>query len=227
MESKNQIQYEHDHSKLMTEWRNKYSDKIFIEDGIIDFPTWEKQENKILILLKEAYQIDGKSEFKLTKNLFDNGRYHNIWHTVARMIKAVELTKAHYLPCLEEVENYDNDILRKIAVINIKKADGRNGSEYEELMAVAENDKDLLKSQIEIINPTIIICGGTKHFLDDNFWNDLEFEKIPQTDDLVHKSPNKTLFAVWHPSYQVPSLMKHYLFAGIYQKYLQQTNSKP
>ena len=46
--------YESEHSTLMNEWRRKYINQVFIEDGIVHFPTWEKQEKKILILDRKS-----------------------------------------------------------------------------------------------------------------------------------------------------------------------------
>ena len=211
--------YESEHSILMNEWRRKYINQAFIEDGIVHFPTWEKQEKKILILLKEAYNSES-----IIKDLFENEPFHNIWQTTARYIKALELTKSNYLPTLEEVNNYEPQILQKIAILNIKKADGKNISDYKELKSIAADDIELIKKQINLIKPNIIICGGTKCFFDDIFWQSIGFNKypIPETDEIIYTSQNAVLLDISHPSHRVSNLMKHYLFAGVYQKYLQQ-----
>ena len=58
-----------------------------------------------------------------------------------------------------------DDLLSRIAVVNIKKSSGAKSSDMKDIMSYAEWDKDFLKEQIELIKPTVIVCGGTYEML--------------------------------------------------------------
>jgi hypothetical protein len=68
------------------------------------------------------------------------------------------------IPFWEEAENW----LIKAAIMNIKKTPGKEKSIYEEIKDVAHKDKLNIICEILIINPDIIICGGTwDYFFED------------------------------------------------------------
>lgn len=52
-------------------------------------------------------------------------------------------------------------LLCRAAIVNIKKSEGVNGSSNEELYYYAARDRALLIEQIMLIQPTLIVCGGT------------------------------------------------------------------
>ena len=57
--------------------------------------------------------------------------------------------------------HYGNDILKHIAVVNVKKSGGKANSSMEEINQYAEYDSEELKKELEIIDPTVIVCGYT------------------------------------------------------------------
>ena len=54
-----------------------------------------------------------------------------------------------------------NSYLKKVAVINIKKSDGKSKSNNKDIIQYAEYDAEEILREIEIINPDIIVCGYT------------------------------------------------------------------
>jgi len=57
-------------------------------------------------------------------------------------------------------------MLRRIAVVNVKKVNGVSISESDDLEQYVQNNTDLLRREITHVKPKIIICGGTFNFLD-------------------------------------------------------------
>lgn len=209
-----------EHKALMVEWKKKYPvDAKFIEDGIVNPDIWHQQENRILFFLKEAY---GASEFSLTKALNENTPFYTTWKPTAVLINTLLETTPSYIPTFQDLEKYkeDKDVLKKIAVVNIKKVYGTSSSKEDNLEIYLKQDFNELQKQIKFINPTIIVCGGTKKLLDKhNFW--AGFEEVIGTDQMVYTNQKTVLIDFWHPSYRVSHLMMHYTLGNIYQKYLQ------
>ena len=47
----------------------------------------------------------------------------------------------------------------------MKKSNGGNSSDYEDLKKYAEEDKEELKKELQIIEPDIIVCGNNRSLL--------------------------------------------------------------
>lgn len=65
----------------------------------------------------------------------------------------------------KEYKSARNEQLSRIAVVNIRKSGGEKKSNNKVLSDYTKWDKNELMKQIELINPTMIICGGTYIFL--------------------------------------------------------------
>ena len=66
----------------------------------------------------------------------------------------------------EKIQNYGNDYLKQIAVINVKKSGGKPSSDMDSIYAYAAFDKSQFIEQPELCDPTIIICGYTAYALE-------------------------------------------------------------
>ena len=182
--------------KLFDRWKQKPNHTTdFIEDGIVNQTEWSKQKVKVLFFLKEAYG----GSFDLAKALDNEGAdfgRSQIWPRVAVWTQAV-------YDSTEPPRQYDepqgtraDNLIRSIAVINIKKSHGQNKSDDADLMKFLAADKAELTEELNIINPDVILCGNTLHLLqavnifpgarkgksDDYFWN------------------GKLIINYWHPS---------------------------
>jgi len=87
-------------------------------------------------------------------------------------------------------------LLRKVAIMNVKKLSGQNGSQNDDLCYYVTLDNDLLIKQIELINPTLIICCGTYSYLR------FLFTDLPELENILHgsiKYQNYKIIATKHP----------------------------
>jgi hypothetical protein len=77
------------------------------------------------------------------------------------------------VPCsIEANGKKKEEVLRSIALINIKKAPGSNKSKETEIANAYEINKNLLKLQIETYKPHIVIGGSTlRHFVKDKYFD--------------------------------------------------------
>lgn len=203
--------------------------KVFISDGPVDMDTWNDRSSgkHILFLLKEAY---GDSEaWSLNNWLRETGPSSNIWYRVVEWTYGISNTSAtkiaRYSPediSFDRVEGESNEWLKQIAVMNIKKSGGRSSSDYREIMTYAEADKEELLKELELINPDIIVCGGTADDLDFLFDRTLKSETCDNWYYFNSFLGNKKRLIIdyYHPANRYPALLNYYGVVNIYQQAL-------
>ena len=161
--------------------------KNFVKDGIVNPDVWfnlPPEKEKILFLLKESYE--GNKNIKRISDLTKwicktkcteicDKKFNCQKKCGAKGKTFCSMMEWIYgINCISEnkEKKYDNDLyaqtrkmrddlLQSVAVINVKKADGKNRSSDTELYFVAQEDKEELIEQIKLINPSVIICGRT------------------------------------------------------------------
>lgn len=162
--------------------------RSFAKDGIISPEIWFSNKcgkERILFILKEAYddiehRIWDEAGWIAHRKCMENcgndcsscRATGSTFNPLAEWIYGINRAGAG------EAAEYDNwlgvsdrnlkryyekrdELLCRTALINIKKPDGCRVSDTDELYWYASADKDLLTEQIALINPTLIICGGT------------------------------------------------------------------
>lgn len=217
-------QYRKEHEEIYSIYREKYADRksFLISDGVVDTEHYAG----ILFFLKEAYsreQVFG--EWDLAKGLADTGPW-GMWHHVAKWTYGLLNTDETCVAPFCDI-NWDmrNAMLRKIAVVNVKKVNGASTSENEDLEQYVKNNEDALRKEIVHVKPKIIICGGTFNFLKDIFgmqisrscdnlyyWMDLGMgEKVLVLD-------------YYHPAARYPEILSYYGLVNIYQQALVKKN---
>ena len=159
--------------ELFSRWRTERGYEHFISDGILDEIEWNKQNYKILFVLKEANWENGNDdlcEFLLSE---ESSSYWKTWNNVARWTKAL-LEQGEYLRYVSKSDK--SYWLRKIAALNLKKVGGKSISDDALIRDYAENDKVYLKEQIELYNPDIIICCGRGNGKNADILHDIVFD---------------------------------------------------
>ena len=100
-----------------------------------------------------------------------------------------------------------------------------------EILEYAEQDKDFLSKEIELIDPDIIVCGYSIQALMKVF--DLKIKEnsgyysenwFYVTDEIFEKK--RIILDFYHPSNHYPILLNYYSLACIYQQALLEVNSK-
>lgn len=208
---------------------------VFISDGYVDKDTWESKKDgkRILFVLKEAYGED--DDWSLTEWLRRTGPSSNIWYRVVEwtygIINTTATKVARYSPdniSLEHSEDVPNEWLRQIAVVNLKKSGGRSSSNYSEISAYADADREELKREIEILDPDIVVCGAT--FSDINHIGGGIIKPNP-CDNWYYYSDSfggreRLFIDYYHPANRYPSLLNYYGLINIYQQALIEKETK-
>lgn len=150
-------QLRHDEAALMAEWQIRWGQPSgFNADGIVDYERWAALPDgkHIVVLLKETNGLHGS----LVDFLYHGGSktYYRTWNNVARWANMV-LNGIYweFVP-----KSALDDMVRNIAVINLKKCSGGASASAKAVQQTARQDADLLKRQIQLYEPDMILTGG-------------------------------------------------------------------
>lgn len=213
---------------LFESWKKKekHLGKIFNSDGIICEEEWKKQDKKILFILKEAYHRDIKivNDYDLAEDLSNNGPWKNIWKRVAEWSYGLVKTTSNYTEPYRSLNEAEaNSYLKKVAVINIKKSDGKSKSNNKDIIQYAEYDAEEILREIEIINPDIIVCGYTIGPLNaalkkmDPTFIQFKSNKETTSENYHYVWKNRIVIDYYHPAARYPALMSYYGLMGCYR----------
>lgn len=177
---------------------------VLVTDGIAYPELWFDQDVRPLFVLKEAYDsTDEHKPWDELKYFVRESKHEPINHRSKTWRKLCDWTRDIFR-CKEKNADYywDDEWLKHIAVINIKKYGGWNPSKNDDLKMHAEEHADLIYEQIELIKPTVIICGYTGWLLD-IVWEKMGMDKIRNSESgRLHlvKNMDAVLIDFWHPS---------------------------
>jgi hypothetical protein len=203
------------HEAVLSAWaeREHHRGKGFIRDGIIDAARWAGARRRVLLLLKEAYgELRGSGDWDLCKVIREEwqGPKHKIWHTAAYWCYAAQNTVPQ-LPIFPPSREAAADALLRAAFVEIKKSNSSSSSNNDDISSYAERDGDLIKRQIELIKPEIILCGNTwwavKHL-----WPEAQQEY-----DAVWKTKHFSFVDFWHPANRFPHSLNYYALGCLLQ----------
>src|SRR5687768_12307014 len=137
-------------------------------DGIVDPVTYSSSDKKILWILKEVNspEDDGGWDMReAIRNLKTESGLKKGWDKTFSSIVYVSYGIIYKKNWSEIPYLYDDpsiiDVLNKIAYINVKKVPGGSRTSPTELQLAYVVNRELLWDQIRVINPDIIIFGGT------------------------------------------------------------------
>ena len=129
---------------------------LFYADGVVDYERWSALPDgkHIVVLLKETNGLHGS----LVEFLYHGGSktYYRTWNNVARWANMIlNGTYWEFVP-----KSLLDDMVRNIAVVNLKKCPGGAIASSKAVRQAARQDADRLKRQIQLYEPGIILTGG-------------------------------------------------------------------
>jgi hypothetical protein len=214
-----EVIYTNKHNDLMERWMTKifHQDKKFIKDGIIDILRWQDADRKIMLLLKEAYGDYGDL-CSLIKDEWKGPKY-KMWWTASYWLYALTKSSKNYIPPFPREQKQFEECIKYLlssAVVNIKKSGGETSSNHEDLLKYVREDGNLLKEQISLINPGIIICGYTFDYLKE-IWSG-NITPVGDSNRIFTTSENHIIIDWWHPANQYPDDLCYYALCAIIQE---------
>ena len=144
-------------SDLFTEWEDaRPSKNKFVRDGVVDEQVFASQSFRFVFVLKEANQFGNAYEGSLANFVKEGapGNGGHTWNPICKWLTGTDRVFAQ-----AERKN----ILRSIAVLNLKKEDGCNKTDMNKLLDRVERDKEFLKRQLGIYikhDPVVFVCCG-------------------------------------------------------------------
>ncbi len=210
------------HESLLEKWsqRQRHKGKCFVKDGIIDKDLWNSVETRTLLVLKEAYAPPigtggGWDLREVWRTVIRKGAVQawTIFRNSAYWCYATQSLAHGRLPPLASIaSDYGrlSEALLSSAVVNIKKSDGRYPSIDQDIHDYGQEDGDLIREQVELIRPDVVICG--------NVWRHLEhLWRTQPAYDLVWRSEGPIFVDFWHPANRYPAQMQYYALGCILQ----------
>ena len=196
---------ERKHKQLIKKWskmRPSYGD---FHDGPSSWETWVKQNPKILFLLKEPHS-DFLPAYPIRNMPIERGFFLNIglWHYAIKSFFC-DSKRASFNNAIEEVKRQNvGELMDQIAIVNVKKKDeNKSISNNADIKSYAKSDKDgaLLKKQIDIIDPNIVICGNTMDSYDLIYYDDENYNlRVEKNKCKIWEWSDRLVVDFWHPA---------------------------
>lgn len=186
----------------------------FVRDGIVEVAEYLKAPIKILWILKEA---NSKKENDLGNDMRPclktlNEKNNNIdpkwgytWRPIAYAMYGV-FEEMNYIdiPLMNGNASEVVKHMSRIAHINVKKYGGGSKSNDKQIQNFYNQYKDFIHEQIEIINPNVLIFGGTfGYFADVYFEGKKPLSEKPNGYTNIYEYQDKLLIDTYHPGARV------------------------
>ncbi len=191
---------------LFTEWKSKYFlNEVFYKDGIINEEEYSKAKIKILFVAKEP---NGKNHDNYKEPYSD---FTDEWNNQIPKYRFAKRIADWSYGILNKFDRYNDEAiqnyyLKKIAFMNIKKSRGTSTTKENEFSNfINEKGEEylcLIKKQIEIIEPQVVILGLSWKWLIDVCFPNLKWKK---ENEAFPFAINENIFYVdcYHPSVRI------------------------
>lgn len=137
-----------------------------------------------------------------------------MWRNISRWALATEYPAINF----QEIENKNMlyEGLSLVSTTNLKKVGGRGTSDYDDIEREAEKNKDEWIEEINIIQPHLIICGGTYNIVKKvlNVQEDKCFVCGSGAEYFVLQ--NRIYLDFVHPAYQISDKLMFAFFKETY-----------
>lgn len=212
-----------------------HSSNVFIRDGVICPEQWfsQSQEVRPLFLLKEAY--GGDKDWDLVQDyLISHNKITKMWNRISYWTYGLMSTTADYIaPYIPDlpVECFGNTYLCQAAAVNIRKSGGGKNSSMDVIRSYAAFDAKRLWEQLQLCDPTVIVCCYTGSALD-IIWEETSGKvvRVPYNANLYYtirlNQRDVLVLDYWHPANQYPDIMNYYSLMAIYQMALKDRERK-
>ena len=145
--------------ELLKKW--KEINPNIITDGVVSWEDYATSNPKILFVLKEVNSDEPNWDLR---EFTRDGARNYTWDNITRWIIGIRNIDQDYnWQKIKEISEQERkEVLKSIAAINLKKETGGGAvADNDTIYKHAINDKELLKNQVDIYDPDLIICCGT------------------------------------------------------------------
>jgi len=213
---------------LFKQWRRRkiHKGKPFISDGAIDPKKWRRSDNRILFLAKEShgdeYDLESWDLCELVREEWKESKY-KFWWTLGYWAFGIRNTTSSSIPDFpgyrEQWAEVSNAVLES-AIVNIKKSGGKSSSDDDDLQKYIKSDRDLIKQQIDQLDPKVVVCCYVWDLVK-HLWNNPDEES-----QYIYYAEDRVFINYWHPANHYPNEVMFYALCAVYQKSLQAKTKK-
>ncbi len=191
--------------QLFNEWekhlRKRGIKDELAKDGIVDSENYKN----VVWILRETNGFD-RDLTTLIKDSIENPKKHSKYWKTPGMHHKASLAVAgllHPTLSIEDVKKMKKSGYRYAAIANIKKTKGKESSNIDEIVSFFKEDKGLLKRQIEMLKPKVVIVGGMKTIkrIRNGMISLFDLEE-KESDVYFSKELNAYFIATYHPSFR-------------------------
>ena len=154
-------------NKLFSELRRKIPS--LSADGVVDEAQFLSARYRIVYVMKE---MNGGERRDLREFLFEGGRPQT-WDNIARWTEGILAWEKEF-PWREMEQDNEKrrwDMLKKIAVVNVKKTFGGHTADGRAVYQAAVDNREILKRQTALYDADFIICCGTERAFADSCYH--------------------------------------------------------
>lgn len=195
-------------------------------DGAVDSNVYFSKQNRLLFLLKETNGNNNNGTQNSQHQDWDymawvrkqaaqkEPLYRSVYRNIAMWARQFELFSSGKIPEVKDLIDSNGLIinaelcaaLNGIALINLKKSWGREQTNWKQMKNYLDADvkrKEILHYQVDVLKPSVVLCGGTFDFAYDIFGNGAAIQTVMCDDGQkidYFVSKDTTFVSCWHPS---------------------------
>lgn len=185
----------------------------FVPCGVVDEEAYLSSKPKLVLVLREPNDPDQKPGWSMVDFLqwqisrgLKGESIRPMWKRVGIWSYAIHNGFARY----RDIDSYSTAAkgLRDIGMTNLKKSGGGGESNNKVIQKCAEDTFDLWKQELEIMNPDLILCGGTYWIISGLLrLNRQQTASGPWYSHWQHNDRRTLIASFYHPSYRGRSAM--------------------
>lgn len=187
---------------LLDEWRSHILAEAghFVGDGVVCQDSWRTAKRKVLFLLKEPNGYEGEhgalndllraaAAPDSASKMWNRPTFHNVGRWTYGLLNYFD-----QVPAYDEANRACKTAVLECAYINIKKSSGgaRATRAVEEHAA---KYAEFLRRQVAIINPDIVVCGGTYAMLKKHV-----YPSLSRVSSRIHEFDKRIFINAFHPA---------------------------
>lgn len=171
-------------------------------DGVVDEASYLSAPIKAVFLLKE---VNGEEKTEqngqatvtqmtedwdfingfMRSQAYGSDPLYPTWPNVCLWVEVLLHPDTNYTDCMNPWGSFDAARLRAnlagVAIVNLKKSPGGGSSQYEVLKKHAQDpsNAELLRKEMDVLAPQVVICGGTFDFAREIWGQGAQVEMLP------------------------------------------------
>lgn len=210
---------EKDHELLLDDWQRANHEvgvAGFHRDGIVDLESWSKAPVKLMFVLKEtngeAENIDVRQRIKDASIKITGWRKSRVLQRVGRWAFGLLNYQDGIIPNYPANDGVIYQSPLSVAYVNLLKRNGGSVTGSKRLDIAVDRCQDLIRDQIDLINPDIVVLCGTYGPMKRHVCQGMQ-----KKSHRVHQDDNRTYINAFHPAAR--NISSKELYAQVMEAY--------